>query len=86
MEDLKNRIDTLEFENSVMRNRIKDLEKENVKLTNKIDILEYETKRGLEVVSNFQEHTVEYLHYLENKINNIHDVKPILIINNDKKA
>jgi hypothetical protein len=65
--------------------RINHLENDIIARSNDY-VLRHEFEHHLEIMHDFQQNTTEYLHYLENRINKLTEIKPILIIGNRKEA
>lgn len=79
---LRQQVSNLEQKSSVTGSRLNVLEYEHNNVETEVNTLKKDTERCLNIVSEFQKRTVEYIHYLEDRINKVSDIRPILIIGN----
>lgn len=75
----------LRSENAILRQRVGDLECDHNNLCETVNYLKQDTERCLEIISNFQDRTIDYLHYLEDQLNKQSELRPILIIGKEEK-
>ena len=83
--ELEKEIDKINTEINVLVSKIQKLDNSNENTENNVNTLRQETERCMSIVSEFHEHTLAYLHYLESKIDKISDIRPILIIGNKER-
>lgn len=86
-------VNRLKNDNIILRQMVSDLDQQASMAYSRLNVLEYEhnkveanlttlqddTKRCMNIISEFQERMMQYTHYLEDRINKLSDIKPVLI-------
>ena len=95
MSTMEEDVNRLKNDNMITRQMVSDLDQQASMAYERMNVLEYEhnkmeaslttlqndTKRCMNIISEFQERMMQYTHYLEDRINKLSDIKPILITN-----
>lgn len=96
MSTIEEDVNRLKNDNMITRQMVSDLDQQASMAYERMNVLEYEhnkmeanlttlqndTKRYMNIISVFQERMIQYTHYLEDRINKLSDIKPILIAGN----
>lgn len=94
MSTIEEDVNCLKNDNMITRQMVSDLCQQASIAYERMNVLEYkhnemeanlttlqnDTKRCMNIISEFQERMMQYTHYLEDRINKLSDIKPILII------
>ena len=83
---MEKEIDKLKSENTDLATKVNILENKCDCIKYDMDSLQNDTKRCLNIISDFQEQILQYTHYLEDKINEISNIRPILIMGNKEES
>lgn len=84
-DSLRREIEQLRNENITLKTKVYNLDQALIRTNTDMTSLKNDTKRCFNLITEFQDNTIDYLHYLEGRIDKMSNIKPILITSNKEE-